>query len=74
MTYAMPEIRKVAPAARSGKACATTGGGTGRRLTGAAAWFPDTTTLTYERGSRARSALELPDGPPRWGTKGLLMS
>jgi hypothetical protein len=83
MTYAMPEFRKVAPAARSGKACATTGGGTGRRLTGAAAWLPDTTTLhkgltcpglTYERGSRARSAFELPDGPPRWGTKGMLMS
>lgn len=45
MTYAMPEIRKVAPAARSGKVCATTDGGTGRRLTGAAVWLPDTTTL-----------------------------
>jgi hypothetical protein len=84
MTYARPEVRKVAPAARSGQACATTGGGTGRRLTGAAAWFPDTTTLhvgltrdglmACDHGSRARSALELPDGPPRWGTKGLLMS
>jgi hypothetical protein len=74
MTYAVPESRKVATAARSGKVCAATGGGTGRRLTGAAAWFPHATTLAYERGSRARSALELPDGPPRWGTKGLLMS
>jgi len=75
MPYTEPEIRKVAPAARSGARYATTGGGTGR-LTGAAAWFPRAATDRdphLRHGCQARTVIELPDGPPRWGSRGTPM-